>query len=143
MLLKPACAADADRLYALVSEYRGMPPAREIFDAYFAEALTQEGRRIILAYQGTEPAGFADAEVRRSLCEGARVGVIHDFFVREPLRRHNIGGGMLLSLTTYFKTAECAAVHAFCPRVSISSQEFLEKRGFAKAQHAFVRELHS
>ena len=82
-----------------------------------------------------------DTEVRFPFSECASVGVIHEFYVREDARGHNVGSAMLVSLTTQFKAAGCVSVQASCARVNLKSQEFLEKRGFVKTRHAFSRSL--
>lgn len=141
MLVKTATIEDANTFYALLCEYRQTELPRDVFDMFFTEALNQSGRRILLASSGTDLLGFADTEVRNSLSECTTIGVIHDFFVREPSRRSNVGGGMLLSVTTYFKTSSCSSIRTSCQRVNFGSQEFLEKRGFTKAKHYFIRNL--
>lgn len=141
MIVRNVTLEEGDKLYQLVCEYRHETVDKEAFLAHLKTALDQPGRRVVLAYNGPEAVGFADVEVRMSLCQCANVGYINDFYVRENCRCRNVGGGMLLSVTTHLKTTGCAAVYAFCPRVNIKSQEFLEKRGFAKNQYGFWRSL--
>lgn len=143
MIIKPATFADSERLYALVCEQRAEQMPKNIFDEYYIQALAQENRRIFLAHQDGQAIAYADAEVCPSLSECALVGVINDFFVCDAYRRNNVGSGLLLSVTTYFKSAGCIFARARCQKVNGRSQDFLEKRGFAKTQYAFVRDLRS
>ena len=141
MIVRNVTMAEADKLYELVCAYRKSPVAKENFLERLQEALEQSGRRVVMAYNGAEPVGFADIEVRSSLCECANVGYINAFYVKDDWRERNIGGGMVLSVTTHLKTIGCSSVYAFCPRVNIRSQEFLEKRGFSKNEYGFWRSL--
>ena len=141
MIVRNVTMAEADKLYELMCAYRAEPLDRAAFTAHLQQALEQPGRRVVLAYNGAEAVGFADVEVHLSLSQCANVGYIHDFYVKDVWRCRNVGGGMLLSVTTHLKTVGCVGVYAFCPRVNVKSQEFLEKRGFSKNQHGFWRSL--
>ena len=141
MIVRNVTLSEGEKLYELVCAYRQEPVDKEVFLAHLQTALDQPGRRVVLAYNGAEAVGFADVEVRMSLCQCANVGYINDFYLKDAFRGRNIGGGMLLSVTTHLKTIGCSSVYAYCPRVNIKSQEFLEKRGFSKSQYGFWRSL--
>ena len=112
-----------------------------MFDAYYALALEDPTRRLLIAWEGDEAVGFADAQQRDSLMLGKKVGVIQDFFVREDRRRRNVGAALLVTLTTQLKAAGCAAITASCRKVDGSSQDFLEKRGLLQERYGIVRTM--
>ena len=133
MVARKARLEDAAALYGLVCLYSRAAPPREVFDAYYALALEDGARRLLIAWEGDEAVGFDDAQQRDSLMLGKKVGVIQDFFVREDRRRRNVGTALLVTLTTQLK--------ASCRKVDGSSQEFLEKRGFVKERYGFLRTM--
>lgn len=139
MIARKARLQDAAALYELVCLYCHEAPHREVFDAYYAAALEDDTRRILIAWEAERAVGFADAQQRDSLMLGKKVAVIQDFFVREERRRHNVGTALLVTLTTQLKAAGCAAITASCRKVDGSSQDFLEKRGFVKDRYSFLR----
>ena len=141
MVARKARLEDAAALYGLVCLYSRAAPPREVFDAYYALALEDGARRLLIAWEGDEAVGFADAQQRDSLMLGKKVGGIQDFFVREDRRRRNVGTALLVTLTTQLKAAGCAAITASCRKVDGSSQEFLEKRGFVKERYGFLRTM--
>lgn len=141
MILRSLSPPDAEKFYTLLCAAVGRELPREAFAQTLAAALEQPGRRIVLAFEGTEAVGLADTEVRCPLSECAPVGVIHEFYVREDARGRSVGSALLLSLTTQFKAAGCVSVQASCARVNLKSQEFLEKHGFVKTRHTFCRSL--
>lgn len=142
MVARKARLEDAPALYGLVCLYSRAAPPREVFDAYYALALEDGARRLLIAWEGDEAVGFADAQQRDSLMLGKKVGVIAGL-LREgrPPARRNVGTALLVTLTTQLKAAGCAAITASCRKVDGSSQEFLEKRGFVKERYGFLRTM--
>ncbi len=61
------------RCMALCLYSRTAPP-REVFDAYYALALEDPTRRLLMAWEGDEAVGFADAHQRDSLMLGKKGG---------------------------------------------------------------------
>ena len=92
MVARKARLEDAAALYGLVCLYSRAAPPREVFDAYYALALEDGARRLLIAWEGDEAVGFADAQQRDSLMLGKKVGVIQDFFVREAAEGRGLCG---------------------------------------------------
>lgn len=139
MILRAFAPADAQALYELACLSAGDVLPREAFAQTLTALAEQPDRRLSLAFEGGRAVGFADVELVLSLSRCARVGVIHELYVREDARGAGVGSAMLVSLTTQLRGAGCAAVQASCARVNVRSQEFLERRGFVRARHGFVR----
>lgn len=72
MVARKARLEDARALYGLVCLYSRTAPPREVFDAYYALALEDPTRRLLIAWEGDEAVGFADAQQRDSLMLGKR-----------------------------------------------------------------------
>lgn len=141
MFVRGVTMEDADSLYTLVCKYRRKELPQDIFKGILKSALAQTRRRLVLALEEDVPVGFADMEVKLTLCDCALIAVINDFFVAEECRGKSIGTGMLISLTDQAKKVGCSHIQASCPRVSLKSQNFLERNGFIKSQHLFTRAL--
>ena len=90
MIVRNVTLSEGEKLYELVCAYRQEPVDKEVFLAHLQTALDQPGRRVVLAYNGAEAVGFADVEVRMSLCQCANVGYINDFYVKDAFRGRNI-----------------------------------------------------
>ena len=67
MVARKARLEDARALYGLVCLYSRAAPPREVFDAYYALALEDPTRRLLIAWEGDEAVGFADAQDRKSV----------------------------------------------------------------------------
>lgn len=141
MLVRAVTIEQAEQLYPLVCGCARKELVREVFEQYLARALEQPERRILLAFDGGIPVGYVDAEVRESLTDCARVGVVHTLYVREECRGRGVGTGLMLHLSTQMKKLGCLLMSAASSRVNVRSQEFLEQRGFSRTQYGFTRDL--
>ena len=142
MFVRRATMQEADGLYALACGAARRELPRNVFDALLTDALRRSSRRILTASENGEVMGYVDAELRPSLTQCAMVGVVCDLFVKEGCRGRGVGTALMINLATQLKRLGCVCLTADCSRVNVRSQEFLEKRGFARAQYHFVRELH-
>ncbi|MEG0803323.1 MAG: GNAT family N-acetyltransferase [Pygmaiobacter sp.] len=141
MYVRGATEEDLPQLYALCCVAAGHPLPQDVFEGVFHAAQSNQRRRLLVALEYDLIIGYADMQIELLLGSCTLVATIHEFYVCEDTRGRGIGSGMLIALSNQAKSIGCSEVEAFCSRVNLKSQDFLERHGFVRSQHQFVRTL--
>ena len=141
MFVRSAKEEDLDGLYDLCCEQAARVLPRDVFEAVFRAAAKDAHRRLVVATEDEQIVGYADMQLSLLLSHCALAAVFNEFYVREALRGHGIGTGMLLSLSRQAQSIGCGELQAFCQRVNLKSQSFLERHGFVRSQHNFTKSI--
>ena len=121
--------------------YNRTAPPREVFDAYYALALEDPYRRLLIAWEGDEAVGFADAHQRDSLMLGKKGGCNSGFFVREDRRRRNVGTALLVTPYHAAESRRLCSHYGILPEGGWLQPGFFGKARLLKERYGFVRTM--
>lgn len=110
----------------------------------FAEA--GEETRFFLKYEGTEPVGFAQCQLRHDYVEGtdsSPVGYLEGIFVRETYRHKGYARELLTECERWAAEQGCREFASDCELENEESRRFHLAAGFAEANRiiCFAKEL--
>lgn len=140
MLVRTAQPQDAEGLYALCCEQAARTLPRDIFEKVYAGICKDGQRRLVVAVEEDELLGYADLQLKLHLSRCELVAVFQELYVKESVRGHGVGNGLMLALSAQMKALGCFSMEASCQRVNVKAQEFLEHNGFVRSRHGFTRE---
>lgn len=98
-------------------------------------ATPEETAVFFIKYEGDQPAGFAQVQLRNDYvegCEASPVGYLEGIFVQEEYRRRGYAGELLAACEHYAKEQGCTEFASDCELGNTDSLQFHLAAGFAE-----------
>lgn len=110
------------------------------------EYITSDKAAIFIAYEETEPIGFAQCQLRQDYVEGTEsspVGYLEGVFVKENKRKEGIGKQLVFQCEAWAKAKGCVEFASDCELTNEESLYFHLKMGFEEANRiiCFTKKL--
>ena len=134
MEIRRANLSDGDHLGYLASML-WPHHTREEMSGEFSQMLGLEDAACFLAFEGGQPVGFAQCQLRHDYVEGTEsspVGYLEGIFVEESCRRRGIAGMLLKACETWAKEKGCREFASDCELDNSDSLRFHLGVGFAE-----------
>ena len=134
--VRPASAADLERVSALFDEYRQFyrQPADPARARDFITRRFARGESVVLVAEadGTGPIGFC--QLYPSFCSVAAgpILVLYDLFVAPALRRRGAGRALLQAAAEYARQAGAVRMDLATARTNVSAQSLYEALGWVR-----------
>ena len=140
--------ADQNHLGVLTELALKLWPGHESEDL-FEELRKIMGRRdaaFFLAYEGQQPVGFAQCQLRRDYVEGtdsSPVGYLEGIYIEEDYRGKGLAGQLLRACEDWARAMGCTEFASDCELENTQSLHFHLKLGFEEANRVicFVKKL--
>ncbi len=112
----------------------------------FSNTVSSPDAAIFLAFQGEQPIGFAQCQLRRDYVEGtdsSPVGYLEGIFVSEGFRRSGIARRLLSACESWAKENGCTEFASDCELGNTQSLQFHLSVGFQEANRiiCFTKKL--
>lgn len=112
----------------------------------FSETISKPDAAVFLAFQGEQPIGFAQCQLRRDYVEGtdsSPVGYLEGIFVAEGYRRSGIARRLLSACERWAKENGCTEFASDCELGNTQSLQFHLSVGFQEANRiiCFTKKL--
>ncbi len=112
----------------------------------FSEAISNPDAATFLAFQGEQPVGFAQCQLRRDYVEGtdsSPVGYLEGIYVAEGFRRSGIARSLLSACESWAKEKGCTEFASDCELGNTQSLQFHLSVGFQEANRiiCFTKKL--
>ncbi len=123
----------AERVDAAAELAQQLWPDAESLADEFRAALNEDGFVVFLAYEGQQPVGFAQCQLRRDYVEGCHtspVGYLEGVFVSEEHRGKGIAKTLLAGCEAWARKQGCAEFASDCELTNVQSIAFHKKVGF-------------
>lgn len=145
MVTRRARKGDEESLASLAALLWGSH-AREEMLREFSRLIVHEEAGVFLGYQGEEPIGFAQCQLRHDYVEGTQsspVGYLEGIFVKEEFRRRGFGGELLRECEKWALGKGCTEFASDCELENDDSFHFHMAEGFAEANRVvcFCKQL--
>ena len=119
------------------------------YEDLFEELRKIMGRRdaaFFLAYEGQQPVGFAQCQLRRDYVEGtdsSPVGYLEGIYIEEDYRGKGLAGQLLRACEDWARAMGCTEFASDCELENTQSLHFHLKLGFEEANRVicFVKKL--
>lgn len=140
--------ADQSHLHDVTELALRLWPGHESEDL-FEELREIMGRRdaaLFLAYEGQQPVGFAQCQLRRDYVEGTNsspVGYLEGVYVEDDYRGKGLAGQLLRACEDWARAMGCTEFASDCELENTQSLHFHLKLGFEEANRVicFVKKL--
>ncbi len=112
----------------------------------FSETIFNSDTAFFLAFQGEQPIGFAQCQLRRDYVEGtdsSPVGYLEGIFVAEDFRKNGIARKLLTACESWAKGKGCTEFASDCELINTQSLQFHLSVGFLEANRiiCFTKKL--
>ncbi len=112
----------------------------------FSETIFNSDAAFFLAFQGEQPIGFAQCQLRRDYVEGtgsSPVGYLEGIFVTEDFRKNGIARRLLTACESWAKGKGCTEFASDCELINAQSLQFHLSVGFLEANRiiCFTKKL--
>ncbi len=112
----------------------------------FSETISNPDAAVFLTFQGEQPVGFAQCQLRRDYVEGtdsSPVGYLEGIYVAEGFRRSGIARELLSACESWAKENGCTEFASDCELDNTQSLQFHLSVGFREANRiiCFTKKL--
>ena len=144
MLIRKASPADSPLLARLASRLWAHDPAE--LEPEFAELTVSSEAACFLAFDGTNPVGFAQCQLRHDYVEGTStspVGFLEGLWVEETHQRQGVGTRLVHACEDWARSVGCTEFASDCELDNEASLAFHLACGFREVNRTiwFARKL--
>ena len=146
MVIRRATIAETAALAELAVQLWEGSTVLEFAESFTDLVMNNDNAACFLAYEGNQPVGFAQCQLRRDYVEGTEtcpVGYLEGIFVREEFRRQGIASQLLEACQRWTKAKGCVEFASDCELDNEDSLRFHLKMGFVEANRiiCFTKQL--
>lgn len=139
--IRQAVYADLETLVPLFDSYRqfyGRTSDVDAAKAFLLARLNQNESVLLIAFEGSQPAGFVQLYPSFSSLSLARTFILNDLFVIEQARRKKIASKLLAAATEYAKTLDAARLTLSTAVTNQAAQALYHSIGWKRDEQFIV-----